>query len=445
MDFLLIVFLTLLNGVFAMSELALASSRKVRLNAMAESGDKGARAALSLLDDPTQFLSSVQVGITSIGMLNGIIGEAAFSGGLSFWLQSFGALPRAADISATALVVTLITFITIVFGELVPKRIGQLYPETVARLVSRPMMWVASGAKPFVRLLSISTHAVLKLLRVDVTAGRAVTEEEITASLDEGLHAGLIEEHEHRMVQNVFLLDDRLLTSLMLPRSDIEWLDASDTVAQAIDKAGATGHSWYPVCRGSLDDVVGVVNVAKLLALRGQIQPAPAGPDAGATPSVTDRISEYAVPAVFVPETLTGMELLEQFRAQSTRIVFVVDEYGVVQGLMTPLDMLEAITGELQPSAQIDAWAIQREDGSWLIDGVMPVSELKARLNIRELPEEDRGRYYTVAGLLQSVSGRLLRTGEQVECAGWRFEVLDLDGKRIDKILATDNSPTAAA
>jgi putative hemolysin len=445
MDFLLIVFLTLLNGIFAMSELALASSRKVRLNAMAESGDKGARAALGLLDNPTQFLSSVQVGITSIGMLNGIIGEAAFSSDLSAWIQSFGALPRAADISATALVVTLITFITIVFGELVPKRIGQLYPETVARLVSRPMMWVASGAKPFVKLLSISTHAMLHLLRVDVTAGRAVTEEEITASLDEGLHAGLIEAHEHRMVQNVFLLDDRLLTSLMLPRSDIEWIDASDTVAQAIDKAGATGHSWYPVCRGSLDDVVGVVNVAKLLALRGQIQTAPAGPDAGAMPSVTDRISAYAVPAVFVPETLTGMELLEQFRAQSTRIVFVVDEYGVVQGLMTPLDMLEAITGELQPSAQIDAWAIQREDGSWLIDGVMPVSELKARLNIRELPEEDRGRYYTVAGLLQSVSGRLLKTGEQVECAGWRFEVLDLDGKRIDKILATENSPPAVA
>lgn len=445
MDFLLIVFLTLLNGIFAMSELALASSRKVRLNAMAESGDKGARAALGLLDNPTQFLSSVQVGITSIGMLNGIIGEAAFSSDLSAWIQSFGALPRAADISATALVVTLITFITIVFGELVPKRIGQLYPETVARLVSRPMMWVASGAKPFVKLLSISTHAMLHLLRVDVTAGRAVTEEEITASLDEGLHAGLIEAHEHRMVQNVFLLDDRLLTSLMLPRSDIEWIDASDTVAQAIDKAGATGHSWYPVCRGSLDDVVGVVNVAKLLALRGQIQTAPAGPDAGAMPSVTDRISAYAVPAVFVPETLTGMELLEQFRAQSTRIVFVVDEYGVVQGLMTPLDMLEAITGELQPSAQIDAWATQREDGSWLIDGVMPVSELKARLNIRELPEEDRGRYYTVAGLLQSVSGRLLKTGEQVECAGWRFEVLDLDGKRIDKILATKNCPPAAA
>lgn len=437
MDFLLIAFLTLLNGVFAMSEMALASSRKARLSAMGESGDKGAQAALGLLDNPTQFLSSVQVGITSIGMLNGIIGEAAFSSGLAAWIQTFGAPPRASEITATALVVTVITFITIVFGELVPKRIGQLYPETVARLVSRPMMWVATGFKPFVRLLSISTQAVLKLLRIDNTAGRAVTEEEIAASLEEGVDAGLIEEHEHQMVQNVFLLDDRLLTSLMLPRSDIEWLDASDTVAQAIAKAGATGHSWYPVCRGSLDDVVGVVNVAKLLALRGQIQPVPSGNGPGAVPSVADRIGAYAVPAVFVPETLTGMELLEQFRARSTRIVFVVDEYGVVQGLMTPMDMLEAITGELQPGAQVDAWATEREDGSWLIDGVMPVAELKARLDIKELPEEGKGRYNTVAGLLQSVSGRLLKTAEVVECAGWRFEVLDLDGKRIDKVLAS--------
>jgi len=437
MDFILIAFLTLLNGVFAMSELALASSRKARLNAMAESGDKGAGAALTLLENPTQFLSSVQVGITSIGMLNGIIGEAAFSGSLSGWIQTFGASTRAADITATALVVTVITFITIVFGELVPKRIGQLYPETVARLVSRPMMWVATGAKPFVRLLSFSTHSVLKLLRVDNAGERTVTDEEIAASLEEGVDAGLIEEHEHQMVQNVFLLDDRLLTSLMLPRSDIEWLDASDTVAQAIVKAGATGHSWYPVCRGSLDDVVGVVNIAKLLALRGQIQPVGEETGTGTTPTLADRIDTYAIPAMFVPETLTGMELLEQFRTQSTRMVFVVDEYGVVQGLMTPMDMLEAITGELQPGAQVDAWATRRADGSWLIDGVMPVSELKARLDIRELPDEDRGRYNTVAGLLQSVSGRLLGTGDLVDAAGWRFEVLDLDGKRIDKVLAS--------
>ena len=440
MDFLLIVFLTLLNGVFSMSELALASSRKARLNAMAEAGDKGSRAALDLLSNPTQFLSSVQVGITSIGMLNGIIGEAAFSGGVSAWLQTFGVSAQAADLSATAIVVAVITYVTIVFGELVPKRIGQLYPETVARLVSRPMMWVAAGAKPFVWLLSVSTHAVLKLLRVDNSAGRAVTEEEIAASLVEGVDAGLIEAHEHQMVQNVFLLDDRLLTSLMLPRGSIEWLDASDTVAQAIDKAGVTGHSWYPVCRGSLDDVVGVVNVAKLLALRGHIQAAVSGDADSSVPTVADRIGPYAVPAVFVPETLTGAELLEQFRARSTRILMVVDEYGVVQGLMTPMDMLEAITGELQTGTTQDAWATRREDGSWLIDGLMPVYELKSRLDIKGLPEEDRGRYNTVAGLLQSVSGHLPCTGERIACAGWQFEIVDLDGKRIDKVLVTEIS-----
>ena len=439
MDFLLILFLTLLNGVFSMSELALASSRKARLSAMAEAGDKGSQTALDLLGNPTQFLSSVQVGITSIGMLNGIIGEAAFSGDVSLGLQSFGISLRAADISATAIVVAAITYVTIVFGELVPKRIGQLYPETVARLVSRPMKWVAAGAKPFVWLLSFSTHAVLKLLHVDNNAGRAVTEEEIAASLEEGVDAGLIEAHEHQMVQNVFLLDDRRLTSLMLPRASIEWLDAADTVAQAIDKAGATGHSWYPVCRGSLDDVVGMVNVAKLLALRGQIQPACPGGSESSIPTVADRIDVYAVAAVFVPETLTGMELLEQLRARSTRILLVVDEYGVVQGLMTPMDMLEAITGELQTGTQLDAWATQREDGSWLIDGLMPVYEFKARLDIKELPEEDRGRYNTVAGLLMSVSGHLPATGERIECTGWTFEIVDLDGKRIDKVLVTKN------
>jgi len=426
MDFLLIAFLTLLNALFAMSEMALASSKKARLAAMAEAGDNGAQAALGLLENPTQFLSSVQVGITSIGMLNGIIGEAAFSGGLATWLQGLGATPRVAEVSATALVVTCITFITIVFGELVPKRIGQLYPEVVARWVSQPMVWVARVAKPFVKLLSFCTQVVLKLLRIKNTTGRAVTEEEITASLAEGVDAGLIEEHEHQMVQNVFLLDDRLLTSLMLPRSDIQWLDAASTVDQAIKKAGNVGHSWYPVCRGSLDDVVGVVKLAKLLAVREQAQS-----------DATKSIGEYAAPAVFVPETLTGMELLEQFRSQSTRMVFVVDEYGVVQGLVTPLDMLEAITGELQPGAQTDAWATLRDDGSWLIDGGMPVAELKARLDIRELPAENKGRYNTVAGLLQAVSGRLLAVADKVDCAGWRFEVVDLDGKRIEKVQAS--------
>jgi len=426
MEFLLIVLLTLLNGVFAMSELALTASRKVRLQDMAEAGDKGAQAALDLLDNPTQFLSSVQVGITSIGMLNGIVGEAAFSAGVARALENVLSISqRAADLSATALVVTAITFITILFGELVPKRIGQLYPETVARVVSRPMKWVATGAKPFVRLLSMCTHGMLKLLRIDTSDNRAVTEAEISASLEEGVDAGIIEEHEHQMVRNVFHLDDRTLASMMLPRGDIEWLDASTTVAQCLAQASGGGskgaHSWYPVCRESLDQVVGLVSVARMLEL-GMAH--------------TGAIGAIAEPASFVPETLSGMELIEQFRTKSARMVMVVDEYGVVQGLLTPHDLLEAITGELQPDAQTQAWATQQPDGSWALDGLMPVGELKARLDIDELPQEDRGRYNTLAGLLMAVSGRLPVVGECIRCAQWQFEVTALDGKRIDKVLA---------
>ena len=426
MEILLIIFLTLLNGVFAMSELALAASRKSRLNAMTEAGDKGALAALTLLDNPNQFLSTVQVGITSIGVLNGIVGEAAFSDGLAAWLQGWGMADKAAAIAATALVVTIITYITIIFGELVPKRIGQLHPEAVSRWVSRPMLWLARAAGPFVKLLSGSTAAMLKLLRIDTNAVRAMTEEEISASLEEGVDAGVIEEHEHQMVQNVFGLDDRQLTSLMVPRAEVDWLDAGISVAQGLQKVGADGaqraHSWYPVCRGSMDDVVGKISVAHMLAL---------GSDAPGT------LEDYVTTAVFVPETLSAMALLEQFRAKVGRLVLVVDEYGVVQGLLTPHDLLEAITGELQPSAKTEAWAVQRDDGSWLLDGMMPVSELKARLDMDELPLEERGRYNTLAGLLMAVSGHMPVTGEKIACEDWLFEVVDLDGKRVDKVLAT--------
>jgi putative hemolysin len=429
-EVLLIALLTVLNGVFAMSELGLASSRKARLQAMAEDGDHGAATALKLMEQPTRFLSTVQVGMTSIMVLNGIVGEAAFSGSLAHWMQSLGMPPKPSEYVATGIVVTVITIITIIFGELVPKRIGQLYPELVSRWLSRPMNWLAIAAGPLVKFLTVSTQAVLKLLQIDTGRTRGMTEEEIAHSLEEGVDAGVIEQHEHQMVQNVFRLDDRPLTSMMVPRSDIEWLDAGRSISEALRQIGKDGaHSWYPVCRGSLDDVIGVVSVARLLAL---------GPDS------VDTIEQHATPALFVPETLSGMELLEQFRQESGRVVFVVDEWGVVQGLMTPHDLLEAITGELQPNTQAEAWATQREDGSWLLDGTMPVAELKARLGIDELPQEDRGRYNTVAGLLMSVSGHLPQAGERIDCADWVFEVVALDGKRIDKVLATaGTSPQA--
>ena len=427
MDVLLIVLLTLLNGVFAMSEMALASSRKARLAALDESGDAGARAALRLMAQPTQFLSTVQIGITSIGVLNGIVGEAAFSDGLSRWLLAQGVAEHFAEGLATALVVTLITFSTILFGELVPKRIGQLYPEAVARVAAPLMLALATLAKPFVHLLSASTSGMLKLLRVNVHGARTVTEEEITASLVEGVDAGVIEQHEHQMVQNVFNLDERSLTSIMVHRSDIEWLDAKTPVPQALAQVGAEGaHSWYPVCRGGLDDVVGAVSVSQLLRL-------PPGTDMA--------VETLAQPVSFVPETLSGLDLLEQFRRPAERatahgrMVLVVDEYGVVQGLMTPRDLLEAITGELLQATPTDeAWATQAADGSWLVDGLMPVSEFKARLQIRDLPDEDRGIYNTVAGLVMAISGHLPAVADRVECGDWLIEVVDLDGRRIDKL-----------
>ena len=431
MDVFLLAVLTTCNALFAMSEMALSTARRARLAALAQTGDAGAKAALALMEDPTRFLSTVQIGITSIGMLSGIVGEAAFAGPLAAIMERHGLGEGTASVLSTAIVVGCITFFTILVGELVPKRIGQLYPEPVARWVSRPMTWLAKAARPFVLLLTSSTAGLLKLLRVDVNAARSVTEEEISASLEEGVDAGVIEQHEHQMVRNVFHLDDRRLSSLMVPRADIEWMDASQTVAQSLDKVASAAtlglvHSWYPVCRGSLDDVVGVVSVARLLQL---------GRDHKGS------IGSVAQQAAFVPETLTGMELLEQFRVRAGRVVFVVDEYGVVQGLMTPRDLLEAITGELQPGLQDDAWATLRPDGGWDLNGLMPVSELRARLAIRTLPDEDRGRYNTLAGLLLAVSGELPVVGDHIECAGWSFEVLVLDGRRIDRVRARRIAP----
>ena len=431
MDLLLIVFLTLLNGLFAMSELALASSRKAVLGAMTEAGDTGAGAALKLMEQPTQFLSTVQVGITSIGMLNGIVGEAAFSGLVQSWLMNAGLSEHVASVLATALVVTAITFTTIIFGELVPKRIGQMYPEAVARWVAQPMAWLATAAKPFVALLSLCTQGVLKLLRIDDSRSRAVTAEEISASLEEGVDAGLIEEHEHQMVRNVFHLDDRSLSSLMVPRGDIEWLEASQSVAEALEYVARRGeihaHSWYPVCNDNLDDVIGIISVARLLKLQSEPESA---------------LATQVAPAVFVPETLSGLEMLEQLRDKSSRLMFIVDEYGVVQGLMTPRDLLEAITGELKPGAHIDAWATPTGDGGWLLDGLMPVSELKARLGIDELPLEAKGRYNTVAGLLLAEAGQLPDVGDEIETAGWIFKVLEMEGRRIDRVAARKIDPT---
>lgn len=423
MDVALLVFLTILNGIFAMSEMALAASRKARLQVMAESGDSGSKVAMELHDNPTQFLSTVQIGITSTGVLNGIVGDAAFSGGLSIWLQSTLHLHEdVAKVTATGLVVMIITFVTIIFGELVPKRVGQVHPETVARLVAKPMKLLSQLTRPFVRFLAATTDTILSLLGVKDT-DRGVTEEEIAASLEEGLDAGVIEANEHQMVRNVFRLDDRQVGSMMIPRSDIAWLNLEAPLKENLAVIALHGHSRYPVCRGSLDDVVGVITAQQLLHQITQ------GQDNDLTAGLQ--------PAVFVPETLSGMELLDHFRASAVQMVFVVDEYGEVQGVITLRDVLEAITGEFTTEEASDSWAIQREDGSWLIDGLIPAPELKDRLELKNLPDEDRGRYNTLAGMVMMLLGHLPETTDAVEWEGWRFEVVDMDGKRIDKLLVT--------
>ncbi|GCL61647.1 hemolysin family protein [Pseudaquabacterium pictum] len=425
MDVALLLFLILLNALFAMSEMALTASRKARLAVLVEAGDPGAPAAQELHDDPNKFLSTVQIGITSIGVLNGIVGEAAFSRPLADWLM--GVLPmmseRVADITGTALVVIIITFLTIIFGELVPKRLGQMYPERVAVLVARPMNWLSAATRPFVWLLSAATEATLKLLGIRHAPNRSVTEEEIAASLEEGLDAGVIEAQEHQMVRNVFRLDDRQIGSMMIPRAEITWLDQHAPLPELLAQMTEHGHSRYPVCRNGLDDVVGVIQAQDLLVplSRGEM------PDLGA----------LMQSPVFVPETLSGMELLDHFRGTGAELVFVVDEYGAVQGVITVRDVLEAITGEFSPPSADDAWAVRRADGSWLMDGLIPVPELKDRLELRELPEEDRGRYNTLAGMVMLLLGRLPQTADVVEWDGWRFEVVDLDGKRVDKVLVS--------
>ncbi len=419
MEIVLIVVLTLLNGAFAMSEMAISASRRTRLVAMSEAGDRGATKAIELMDSPTRFLSTVQIGITSIGMLNGIVGEAAFSDGLALWLVALGVGDKAANWSATAIVVVIITFTTIIFGELVPKRIGQIYPELVARWIALPMAMLAKAASPFVRLLSGVTASILKLLNANANSARDVTEDEIQASLREGVDAGVIEASEHQMVRNVFHLDDRDLSSLMVPREKIVAVDATDSIAECSHRLAQSGHTWFPVVRGDLDDIAGVVSLHQLL-----------GANQGET-----TLAEIAQTATFVPETLTGMELLEQFRLGGTRMVFVVDEYGIVQGMLTVRDLLEAITGELKPRRVAEAWIQLQDDDSLLVDARMPIAEFKTRLGISTVPGETMGRFSTVAGLVVAMLGRLTQRGDVVDLLGWQVMVHKVNGRRLDQVV----------
>lgn len=422
MEVALLLFLILLNGYFAMSEIALVTARKARLRKMSEAGDRRATRAIELGENPTRLLSTIQIGITSIGILSGIVGEAALAQPLAIVLQAWGVPLRASELGGTGIVVVLITYFTIVLGELVPKRLGQISPETIARFVAQPMLLLAMIARPFVRLLSASTELILKVLRVRDTSAQAVTEEEIHALLEEGAESGAIDELEHEIMRNAFRLDDRQVSSLMTPRAQIVYLNTGDPLDDNLRKITGSNHSRFPVVRGDLGEILGIATAKQLFAQKVRGEP-------------TD-LTKNLKPAVFVPESLTGMELLDAFRSSQIQFMLVVDEYGDVHGIVTLQDVLEAITGEFRTALPGEAWAMQRPDGSWLLDGLIPVPELKDRLALAAVPEEDTGRYHTLSGMIMLLLGRLPRTGDRIDWGGWSFEIVDMDGNRIDKVIA---------
>jgi len=424
MEIAVLLTLILLNGLFALSEVALITARKARLQARLDAGDRAAGAALRLGTDPTRFLSTIQIGITSIGVLNGIVGEAALAVPLAQRLEALGAVAPYSLYGATALVVLLITYVTIVVGELVPKRVAQSHPEAIARLVAQPLDWLAIATRPFVHLLSLSTHTLLRVLRIPEGTPATVTEEEIHAVLAEGTSAGVIEAQEHAMVRNVFRLDERRIGSLMVPRADVMCLDLDLPPEDNLRRIRESGFARFPLVRGDLDHMLGVVSARNWLLHRMQ-------------PRTAEPASLPLEPQLNVPETITALDLLEKFRANATHLACVIDEYGAVQGIVTLHDLVEAITGELHPLDVETSWAVQRSDGSWLLDGYIPLPELKDRLGLRSVPDEERRRYHTLSGMIMLLLGRLPRVADTVDWESWRFEIVDMDGKAIDKVLAS--------
>lgn len=422
MEILILLGLILLNGVFAMSEIAIVTARKARLAKMASEGSRSAAIALKLAENPTHFLSAVQIGITTIGLLNGIYGESLLAQPFSLWLQEWGLSPKSSGTIATVIVVVTVTYLSIVVGELVPKRLGQLSAERLACLVARPMHWLATLTRPFVWLLSASTNATLRLLRAKQDGGSNVTEEEIHAMLVEGSEAGVIEDHEHTMLRNVFRLDERSLSSLMVPRSDIRYLDLSLPLETNLQRLVEERHSYFPVCDGNLSELVGIIDINKVLYAYIKGEPID--------------LAALTQEGSLLPETLNGVELLNHFRTHSEQIALVVDEYGELQGLVTQQDLMEALAGDFQQEDGDDNWAFQRADGSWLLDGLIPLPELKDCLELVRLPEEEKHHYHTLGGLIMLLLGRVPQTGDLVTLEQWQLEIVDMDGLRIDKVLA---------
>ena len=423
-DLVLLLVLIVLNGVFAMSEIAIVSSSRARLLQLADGGGSGARHALRLASDPTRFLSSVQVGITSIGILNGAIGEASIASRLRPSFERVPLLAPYAETLSLGVMVIVLTYVSLILGELVPKRLALTHPEAIASIIARPMEVLASAGRPIVTLLSVSTDAILRLSGVRHVKQPAVTLEEIRVLLEQGADEGVFEGAEHEMVTNVLNLDDRHVSAVLTPRSDVVFLDVRDPLDATREKLRQDLHNVLPLCDGGLDHVLGFVRstaVLEMLLEGGTID----------LPAVAEK-------PLFVPETMSLMKLLEQFKRTHLPVALVVDEFGDVGGLISLTDVIASIVGDLPAEPGEEPMIVRRADGSWLFDGRLDLDAVLRSLDAEAiLTDDDRHHYHTLGGLAMLALGRVPRTGDVFERGGHRFEIVDMDGNRVDRVLVS--------
>jgi putative hemolysin len=424
MEIVILLLLFVVNGLFSMSEMAVVSARKARLQHLANEGNHRAATALALAREPSNFLSTIQVGITFVGIFSGAFGEATLSRGLA---QTFAAIPALApysDALALTIVVLAIAYFSLIIGELVPKRLALQNPELIASLTAAPMRLLSKIAHPVVSLLSASTDLVLRMLGAGKSRQSPVSEDEIRVLMEQGARAGVFEQYEQRLVHNVLLLDERSIVAEMTPRLEVVFVDLNESLQSNLRKIAESRHSRFPVCRGGPEHIVGVIHAKDLLA--GQV----AGEKVDLAVCMQDPL--------FVPETLTCIRMLEIFKGSPLQIALVVDEYGDFQGLVTLNDILEAIVGDMPSSHEEgEPMIIERSPGSWLIDGMLDTLDLKELLDVRELPGEDDGAYHTLGGMTMIQMGRVPKPADAFDWGGYRFEVVDMDGSRVDKVLVT--------
>lgn len=421
-EFLLLFILFIVNGLFSMSEIAVVSARRVRLQKMSGEGNAGAQAALELGDAPDRFLSTVQVGITLVGVLSGAFGGAALAAHLAPLIEKIEFLAPYAETLSFILVVLVITYFSLVVGELVPKRLALNAPERVASIVSRPMNFISRWTSPVVSLLSFSTNVILKIFRQNKPPEALVTEEEIHAVILQGASAGILDETEQELMESVIRLDDNRITALMTPRTKIVWLDTSAGEAEIRRTIKESPFSRLLICDGSLDNLRGFVKAKDLLSFL-------------LTENTIDLDAVIKQP-LFVPETVSALEVLEKFRDSGTHLAVIVDEFGATEGIVTTNDILEEIIGELPDGSGVRTQsAVRRDDGSWLLDGRLSTADFCDILGINSLPAGESGKYQTLAGFVIKRLDKIPSVGDRFEWGGMVFEVVVMDGKRVDRIL----------